>query len=211
MAGEAGAQPGSQRASHPYHMHDAIREQPDRIAQWLRTEREGAERAADAAASRKRLVLVGIGTSYHAAQVGEHFVRHLTGGRERALVEQSFELVHYPLGLTAEDALIAISHRGWKNYSVQALQAARAAGALTIVVTGHEPGVGMTVADFVIPTCEQEISSAPHRSAGRGVLLGEPQARPARRAPLCSSSCARASAGSSSAPAPTGPPHARAP
>jgi len=164
MAGETGAQLGSQRASHPYHMHDAIREQPDRIAQWLRTEREGAERAADAAASRKRLVLVGIGTSFHAAQVGEHFVRHLTGGRERALAEQSFELVHYPVGLTSEDALIAISHRGWKNYSVQALQAARAAGALTIVVTGHEPGVGMTVADFVIPTCEQEISSAHTKS-----------------------------------------------
>ncbi len=154
MANEAGAR----RAIHPYHMYEAIRQQPDRIARVLETGRELVERAADAAAGRRRLVLAGIGTSYHAAQVTDQFVRHLTGGRVAALVEQSFELVHYPLALSAEDVFVVISHRGWKNYSVQALRAARAAGALTIAVTGQEAGAGMAAADFVLTTCEQEIS-----------------------------------------------------
>src|SRR5713226_2405785 len=163
MASEAAVQPTTKRAAHPYHMYDAIVEQPERVAQVLATQRELIESAADAAA-RKRLVLVGIGTSYHAAQITEHFLRHLTRGRVHALVEQAFELVHYPLALRASDAVIAVSHRGWKNYTAQALQAARAAGALTIAVTGQDCGEGMKAAHFVLPTCEQEISFAHTKS-----------------------------------------------
>jgi len=160
---ESGAQPG-RRTAHPYYMHDAIREQPARIARLLNTQSALLERAADAAASRRRLILAGIGTSYHAAQVGEHFLRHGSGGRAQVLVEQSFELVHYPLVLSSDDAFVVISHRGWKNYSVRALQVARAAAALTIAVTGQEAGEGMLAADFVVPTCEQEISFAHTKS-----------------------------------------------
>ncbi len=152
------------RDAHPYFMHDAIRQQPALLAQVLESQWALVERAADAAAARQRLVFVGIGTSYHAAQIGEHFLRHLTGGRAHALVEQSFELVNYPLALGADDAVIAVSHRGWKNYSVQAIQAARAAGALTISVTGRNGGKGITAAEFVVPTCEQEISFAHTKS-----------------------------------------------
>src|SRR2546425_8237945 len=61
MASEAAVQPTTKRAAHPYHMYDAIVEQPERVAQVLATQRELIESAADAAA-RKRLVLVGIGT-----------------------------------------------------------------------------------------------------------------------------------------------------
>ena len=164
MGAEAGAQPGSRRAAHPYHMHDAIWQQPERVGRLLETQRALIERAAAAAATRRRLILAGIGTSYHAAQVGEHFLRHLTRGRATALVEQSFELVHYPLALGPDDAVIAISHRGWRNYSVQAVESARAAGALTIVVTGRDAGEGIRAADFVLTTCEQEISFAHTKS-----------------------------------------------
>lgn len=142
-------------------MYDAIRQQPERIADVLATERTRIERAADAAAARKRLVFAGIGTSYHAAQLGEQFLRHLTGGSAQALVEQSFELVHYPVALTPDDAVIAVSHRGGKSYSVQALEAARRAGALTIAVTGRSASAA---ADFAIPTCEQETSFAHTKS-----------------------------------------------
>jgi glucosamine--fructose-6-phosphate aminotransferase (isomerizing) len=152
------------RNAHPYFMHDAIHQQPALIAQVLETERKLIDRAADAAAARKRLVFVGIGTSYHAAQIGEHFLRHLTGGRASALLEQSFELVNYPLALGADDAVIAVSHRGWKNYSVQAIRAARAVGALTISITGRDGGEGIRAADFVLPTCEQETSFAHTKS-----------------------------------------------
>src|SRR5712692_38039 len=164
MTRQASARPSGKRMAHPYHMYEAIQQQPELIARLLQTEGALIERAADAAALRKRFVLVGIGTSYHAAQVGEHFLRHLTGGRAIALVEQSFELVHYPLALGRDDAVIAISHRGWKNYSIQAVQRARAAGALTIAVTGREGGDGIRAAEFVLATCEQEASFAHTKS-----------------------------------------------
>ncbi len=153
------------RSAHPYHMYDAIRAQPDRVARVLESQRELIERAAAAAAAKRRLIFAGIGTSLHAACVGEHFLRYLSGGRAHAQVEQSFELVHYPLALSPDDALIIASHRGWKNFSVEALRRAKAAGALTISITGQNGGPAMRdAADFAIPTCEQEISFAHTKS-----------------------------------------------
>ncbi len=152
------------RSAHPFYMYDSIREQPGRVARVLETQREVIDRAALAAASKTRLIFAGIGTSLHAALCGEHFLRHLSGGRARAQVEQSFELVHYPYALSSDDALIVASHRGWKNFSVEAVRRAKAAGALTIAVTGFDGGDGIRTADHVIPTCEQEISFAHTKS-----------------------------------------------
>ncbi len=160
----AGAAQVQRRTAHPYYMHDAIREQPAHITRLLEAQSSLIERAADAAASRRRIVFAGTGTSYHAAQLGEHFLRHLTGGRAHAVVELSFELVHYPLALGSDDGFVVISHRGRKNYSVQALKAAKAAAALTIAVTGQDAGEGMLAADFILPTCEQEFSFAHTKS-----------------------------------------------
>ena len=152
------------RTAHPYHMYDAIRLQPSLIAGLLRTHRAEIDRAADAAAACQRLIFAGIGTSGHAAQLGGYFLRLLTAGRLTPLFEQSFELVNYPLALGPGDALIATSHRGWKNFSVEAVRRAKAAGALTIAITGEGGGEGIRAADFVFPTCEQEISFAHTKS-----------------------------------------------
>jgi len=152
------------RTAHPYHMYDAIRLQPALIAGLLRTHRAEIDRAADAAVACQRLIFAGIGTSGHAAQLGGYFLRLLTAGGLAPLVEQSFELVNYPLALGPGDALIATSHRGWKNFSVEAVRHAKAAGALTIAITGEGGGEGIRAADFVFPTCEQEISFAHTKS-----------------------------------------------
>ncbi|HEV8385742.1 MAG TPA: SIS domain-containing protein [Candidatus Acidoferrales bacterium] len=152
------------RSSHPYDMHDAILAQPERIERMLRAQRDLIARAADAAAQKKRIVYAGIGTSYNAARLGAFFLRTLTAGRALVQVEQSFELAHYPLSLGADDAVVLSSHRGWKNFSVAALKSAKAAGALTIAVTGELGGEGMGVADYRIPTCEQEDSFAHTKS-----------------------------------------------
>lgn len=145
-------------------MHDAILAQPERIDRMLRTQRALIERAADAAAARKRIIFAGIGTSLNAARLGAFFLRALTAGRALVAVEQSFELIHYPLALGLEDAVILTSHRGWKNFSVEALKRAKAAGALTIAITGELGGEGMGLADFRISTCEQENSFAHTKS-----------------------------------------------
>jgi glucosamine--fructose-6-phosphate aminotransferase (isomerizing) len=149
-------------------MHDAIHAQPECIRALLEAQREAIFRAAETVAARKRIFTVGIGTSYHAALVADYFLRHFTGG-SGATVLQSFEFVHYPRELRPDDAVIVISHRGSKTYSVQALAAARAAGALIVAVTGAGGDQRMHGADFLIETSEQEQSAA-HTMSYTGAL-----------------------------------------
>jgi glucosamine--fructose-6-phosphate aminotransferase (isomerizing) len=145
-------------------MHDAILAQPACIDRMLGSQRDVIERAAAAAAAKKRIIFAGIGTSFNAARLGAFFLRWLSGGRALVAVEQSFEFIHYPLALGPDDAVVLSSHRGWKNFSVEALKRAKAAGALTIAITGELGGEGMGLADFRIATCEQENSFAHTKS-----------------------------------------------
>jgi glucosamine--fructose-6-phosphate aminotransferase (isomerizing) len=148
------------RTAHPYFMHDAIHAQPALVARVLATAGPVIDRAAVAAAVKEGHVFTGIGTSLHAAQIAERFLRHLTAGRVRALAEQSFEFTRYPLALGARDAVVIITHTGTTSYSIEALRVARAAGALAIAITGENSGEGTQAADFLIPTCEQEVCFA---------------------------------------------------
>lgn len=199
-------------------MHDAILAQPACIERMFANQRDTIERAAAAAAPKKRIVFAGIGTSLNAARLGAFFLRHFTGGRALVAVEQSFELVHYPLALGSDDAVLLVSHRGWKNFSVESLKAAKAAGALTIAVTGELGGEGMGLADFRVSTCEQEDSFAHTKSFSTALaalalfavrvaehrkLLAEPDAAQAlaeieklpsrvREALACEAACAEA-------------------
>ena len=147
------------RTAHPYYLYDAIQAQPALIEKIL-SRRASIERAADALAEKRRVLFVGIGTSFHAAQIAESWMRHFTAGRLLVHFEQSFELVHHPIALIRDDAVIIITHTGTTTYSIEALRAARAAGALTIALTGEMSGEGVRGADFHIETCEQEISFA---------------------------------------------------
>jgi glutamine---fructose-6-phosphate transaminase (isomerizing) len=147
------------RTAHPYHAYEAIFTQPSLIEQVL-AQRAAIERAADAVAQKERVVFVGIGTSLHAARVAESWLREFSGGRIWAYVEQSFESVHHPIAFGASDAVIVITHTGTTTASVEALRMARAAGALTVAITGQSGGEGVRGADFHIETCEQEIPFA---------------------------------------------------
>ena len=131
------------RSAHPYFLYDAIVAQPKLVEQVFSKSRAAIERAVQAAAGRKRIVFIGIGTSLNAANVAERWMRHHSGGRALARAEQSFEFAHYPLALGADDAAVIITHTGTTSQSVEALRAARAMGALTIAVTGQNPGEGV--------------------------------------------------------------------
>ena len=148
------------RNAHPYFYYDAVIAQPVLIERVLDRERHAIELAADAAAAKKRIFFVGIGTSLHAAQVAEHFLRHLTKGRAEARAEQPFEFVHYPLALSPDDAVVIITHTGTTSYSIRALDMARAARALTIAITGEGSSKEIHAADHVITTCAQEVCFA---------------------------------------------------
>jgi glutamine---fructose-6-phosphate transaminase (isomerizing) len=151
--------PPEMRKAHPYYVYDAIQAQPALIESVLQ-KRGAIERAADAIAEKERITFVGIGTSLHAARVAESWIREFSAGRLLARAEQSFELVHHPIAFTSNDAVIVITHTGTTTASVEALLQARAAGALTVAITGETSGEGVHSADFQIETCEQEVAFA---------------------------------------------------
>ena len=151
------------RTAHPYYLDDAIQAQPALIEKVL-ARRDVIERAADAMAEKDHITFVGIGTSLHAAQIAELWMREFTAGRIWPHFEQSFELVNHPIAFGPRDAVVVITHTGTTTASIAALRAARAAGALTIAITGQlgaeMSGTEIRGADFHIETCDQEVSFA---------------------------------------------------
>jgi len=148
------------RYSHPYFMYDAIHQQPSAVEDMLNRHGKQAKEVASTLAEKRRLYLVGIGTSWHAALTAEHWFRHFAGDQLVVQAWHSFDFVSYPPPLGPNDAVIVISHRGTKTYSFRALEVAKALGALTMVITGIDPGPRVSVADVRFHTVEQERSAA---------------------------------------------------
>jgi glutamine---fructose-6-phosphate transaminase (isomerizing) len=148
------------RTQHPYHLYDAIHQQPALIRRMLTEHAEKVASAARAAAKKERLWIAGIGSSLYTALMAEHFFRHLTCSRAFVRAEQSFEFVRYPQPIGAGDAVIVLSHTGGTTYSIESLKLAQDRGALTITISGENENEAMRSADFLINTCEQEASFA---------------------------------------------------
>ena len=66
----------------------------------------------------------------------------------------------YPPAIAESDAVVVMSHRGTKQYSVRALELAKEAGASTAVVTGIGSAARTDLADAVLRTSEPDKSSA---------------------------------------------------
>ena len=147
-----------QRTRHPFHMYDAIFEQPNALVRVLEKTGAAVDEFAAGVSSLKRLFLVGIGTSYNAARVGEHLVRAYGGDLDVRAIN-SFDFALYGPDLAPEDCVVAISHRGSKRYTALALERARESGCRTALVTG-EGSSAPTGADEVFETVAQERSSA---------------------------------------------------
>jgi glucosamine--fructose-6-phosphate aminotransferase (isomerizing) len=139
-------------------MYDAMQAQPDAFARLVREHAATVDKLAEAIASCDRLYVVGTGTSGHAAQVGEHFVRAYGGGMP-ARAYAAFDFALYGPPLERRDFVLGISHRGTKSYTVQSLTQAREAGCRTALVTGQGGSAQKAPADVVIETVPQEISA----------------------------------------------------
>src|SRR5258708_1250786 len=138
------------------------------LADW-----DGPSRAAEKLSRTGRILLAGIGTSFHAATVGEYLLRF--AGAD-AWAVRSFEFVHYPRSLRPDDGVIVISHRGSKLHGTLALQRAVESGVITVGITGKNSK--MQDADITIETVEQDPSSTHSISyVGALVRLGQIAAR----------------------------------
>jgi glutamine---fructose-6-phosphate transaminase (isomerizing) len=121
---------------HPFNMYSHIMDQAEAVAHVVTEQRANIDTVAGEIAGSNRIFLVGIGTSYHAAQVVDHFMREYGGGVQ-AYPVHSFDFALYTPHLTSDDCVIIISHKGTKAYSVHALNKAEQAGAATALITGQ--------------------------------------------------------------------------
>lgn len=141
-------------------MYDAIVDQPRAVQLMLDTHGAGTRQVAESLAAKRRIYLVGIGTSWHAALTAEHWFRSFAQGSPEVQAWHSFEFCSYPPPLSGDDAVVIISHRGTKTYSFLALELAKANGAFTVALTSANPGPRIRVADVELNTVEQERSAA---------------------------------------------------
>ena len=111
----------------------------------------GSVEAAAARLRGRRLLLVGTGTSWHAANIGTWFLR--AADVEAWPVPAMDAALHGPRP-TGADGLILLSHRGTKLYTSETLERARADGAATATISAR----GAPGAD--IETVPPERSSA---------------------------------------------------
>ncbi len=152
--------PQETRPGHPYFMYDAILGQPEALAEMLARHAEASGDVAATLSNKRRIYIVGIGTSWHAVLVAEHWFRHFTGPAISVQGWHSFEFCAYPPPLGPEDAVILISHRGTKTYSFMALELAQERGAYTVAITSSDPGPRLRIADVSLHTVAPERSSA---------------------------------------------------
>src|SRR5712691_6727076 len=134
-------------------LYSSIHAQPQAVRELL-ANWDGPAQAAARLARTNRILLAGIGTSFHAATVGEYLLR-LAGADAWAL--RSFEFVNYPRPLRTDDGVIVISHRGSKLHGNLAVKRAMEAKVSTIGITGKNSK--MQGPDIVIETVEQDPSS----------------------------------------------------
>jgi glutamine---fructose-6-phosphate transaminase (isomerizing) len=130
-------------------MRDTMNGQPDALRRVLRD--VAPVRTAAKRLMGRRVLIVGTGTSYHAANQGAWLLR--MAGVEAWPVHASDAAQGGPAP-TADDALVLLSHRGTKRHTSEVLRRAREAGVATVVISRQ----GNPEAD--LDTVPEERSSA---------------------------------------------------
>jgi fructoselysine-6-P-deglycase FrlB-like protein len=112
--------------------------------------------------TKRRIVFVGIGSSYWAARFSEFLWREFVS--PDCLSLQSYDFVRSKYLISPNDIFVVFSHRGTKTFSIQSLDVAKKFRATTVLVTGLGSPENLTSAttsttttpDIRIETCAQE-------------------------------------------------------
>ena len=139
----------------------------------------GAALAAAETLAGRRVLLVGVGTSWHAAQHGAWMLRE---AGVRAEAAHAADLAPYDVPVDSDDGVVVLSHTGGTGYSMQIRARAREAGAATVHISAI--GKGGDVETVAPEDSYAYTSSPPARCARRADRDGARRpARPARRGP----------------------------
>lgn len=148
------------RSRPPYLMSEMIAAEPalaERLVRRLAADEalgQLADAVRQAVAAGQPIVTTGCGTSEHAAMAIAALLEEVLEGRAIRSV-QALESLRRPM---AEGLLIAVSHEGGTQATNAALEAARAAGARTALITVGGGSPGAALADLVVRTEEMDQS-----------------------------------------------------
>ena len=146
------------RVGHPYYMHDAIYAQPGALRLVARGQGDAIAAAAARLRALDQVLLTGVGTSWHAALVGELLFARVGGLGGRARAFHAFELASYWPDGAARTGVIGITHRGTNHHTLAALARARSNDGAGVAITGK--GTDDVGADWMLRTVDQESSGA---------------------------------------------------
>jgi glucosamine--fructose-6-phosphate aminotransferase (isomerizing) len=145
-----------------WRMLDYIREQPAAVANTLRTCQPGLTELRDfvTSAQPRRVLIAGLGSSYTAAQIAAPALR--TCLPVPSIITVASEAgVDRSLPLDPETLVVLVSRSGERGGIVDALEAARQAGAPCVAVTAVGSSLLATDSDLVIVTGEGTESAYP--------------------------------------------------
>jgi glucosamine--fructose-6-phosphate aminotransferase (isomerizing) len=147
------------RTEHPFHMHDAIYAQPGALRLVSRGNGDAIAKAAERLRAMDHVLLTGVGTSWHAALVGELMLAQVGRLGYRARAVHAFDLTGYWPPAVARTGVVAVSHRGSAQSAREALERVATGEGVGVAVTG-KGGDGLARADVTLRTVEPEASRA---------------------------------------------------
>src|SRR5436853_6184054 len=107
------------RHAHPYYMYDEMLAQPTYLRQLL-ARRTEIEPGAAVLADRRRILLTGCGTSFHAAMAGAAIAQQFFGAQNRVQAVPAFELINHLWQPGPSDAVVAFTHAGDTTMTLEA-------------------------------------------------------------------------------------------
>lgn len=105
----------------------------------------------------RRFFFIGVGTSYHLAQLSKIIWRRYVSVEAEAT--HSFDFSRLPQPLRPGDVAVLFSHRGTKSFTVEAARLAHRAGAVTVGLTGRG-SPWQAELSYRMETCEPEDTGA---------------------------------------------------
>ena len=162
--------PPTGRSRHPFFMHEMIRRQAVSARATHRATRDGLL-ATPFAAPTDRLLLVGLGTSYHAALASGFAASSGRGDRPDVQVRTAFDLLEDPAVATPGTTAVVFSAGGETALTLAAQRLLRTRGSRTVLITAKDGSPSCALADRVLVTQYADETSWTHTVSFTAALV----------------------------------------
>jgi len=164
------SEPPFGRTRHPFFMHEMIRRQAVAGRATHRATRD-ALLAAPLPPPKGRLLLVGLGTSFHAALAAGFAAAAGADGFPNVQIRTAFDLLEDPSVATSDTTAVVFSASGETALTLSAQRLLKGQGARSLLITGTEAGPSSVLADRVLVTQYADESSWTHTVSFSAALV----------------------------------------